>query len=494
MNKHTSGLLLLAILLSLPAMAQMHNFDLSRYKLPNFERRALETNFNLHGQNFQGKIQDHPIFGDQKSTNNNYYSNFYLDYHHILNTASKQKETQMGLNFSSDFYKSKGNNQQFTTNRIQPSLYYRGVNRRYYSGLMFYETNLDLNYQYHRNAINIKNSGDPTNKNKMRNQTLSASVPLKWGLGRIEQVQDARHAIYLFDELAQIDRVNPDKTDEQIIEFASLISQLKNKRFLDARLRKIAELESVDSFLLAKNYLNQQDGRYFATLNDYWTYGNSPMRQSGTRYAAVVTPGYYIFDHYSPDNGSYYTPSDYTLSAFLLNGGFELRREKPLNLLWQNSIDLHGYAGIIEGKFKNDILSSDYKIRIPNIRLGYFQTFGYYPNTRTDIKFGYSAQYVKLFDKTDAQNDIVGFEEQGIKLATNLSVNYYFSPQLRFNLTSSFFYAWQELGREVIINFDELAASSFMLNYLHTETSAADLFKVRQIQNTFRISLSYSFF
>jgi hypothetical protein len=101
--------------------------------------------------------------------------------------------------------------------------------------------------------------------------------------------------IYIYDELARIGRSGTTKNDNEVVELAELISRLNNERFFDARLRRMEEIESVDSFLLANDHVIQQDARYFTTLNDFWIYGNAPVRNSGNRISLVFLPGYMFF-------------------------------------------------------------------------------------------------------------------------------------------------------------------------------------------------------
>ena len=320
-----------------------------------------------------------------------------------------------------------------------------------------------------------------------------ANIPLKLGIGRIEQVQDARHAISVFKELSKIERITPDKTDEQIIEFARLISQLKNERFFDSRLRKIAEIESIDSFLISKNYVSEQDAKYFTTLSDFWTYGNKPSRNSGTRLSGAFLPAYYFFDYYNIGDGIYLNTRVHNLNALLLKGGFELKHEKPINLIWQSSIDLNCYAGLIEGKLHDKSNSYDNKLRIPNIQLGLYHTIGFFPNTRTDMSFRYSVQYVQLFDKTDVQNEILSAEGESTKAAADLTLNYYISPKFRVNAKASAYYIWQDSKDEVTINFDNVVGSNYLRSY-YTSNTNIEYFKVKEIVNVFSISLIYSIF
>jgi hypothetical protein len=251
----------------------------------------------------------------------------------------------------------------------------------------------------------------------------------------------------------------------------------------------------VDSFLISNNYISEQNAKYFTTLSDFWAYGNRPLRSSGTRFSGAILPGHYYYDFSNPGDGFYFDVGKYSLSALLLGGGIEIKHERPINLFWQNSIDLNCYAGIIEGKLNDKTNSVDNKLRIPNIQLGFYQTIGFYPNTRTDISFGYSVQYVQLFDKTDLQNEILGAEGKGAKAATDLSINYYISPKFRLKVSSSFFYIWQESIDEVDINFENNARNSFLLSNFTSNTNVQmDYFKEKEFRHSSRISLIYSIF
>ena len=134
-------------------------------------------------------------------------------------------------------------------------------------------------------------------------------------------------------------------------------------------------------------------------------------------------------------------------------------------------------------------------MRIPNVQLEFFQTIGFYPNTRTDVSLGYSVKYVQLFDKTDLDNDIYGVGGRGIKASADLSVNYYFSPKFRLNMASSVYYIRQDSGDNAIINFEDIVGSNYLLsNFRSIINGYPDYYKKNEIVNSFRISLIYSIF
>ncbi len=497
MNKLKLGLLVFAANFFLFGFSQLNDFDLSTYKLPDLERRSLETNFNISGYNHYEKTPYPPtVYVNRQTGTSQYNGNISLDYNHFLNNTKYQRRSNFGLAVSSYFSNRKEDKElMYKNSDITPVFYFQRDNRKYYDEKSFLETDLILNYQYEKGYVLSKNIYGSEAKDKLQTHTLFVQAPVKFGNGRIEQVQDAKQAIYIYKELSKVDRMSPDKTNEQILEFAKLISQLKNKRFFDSRLRRIADIESVDSFFTAKNYIKESDATYFTTLSDYWEYGNGPVRSSGTRFSIVLLPEFNFYDYSNPGGGMYYRPGKYSLGALSLNGGMEFKHEKPINLFWQNSLDLNCYFGIIEGKLNDKTYSFKDKIRIPNIQLSIFQTIGFYPNTRTDISIGYSVQYVQLFDKTNLQNEIQGAEGKGAKAATDISVNYYISPKFRLNIASSFYYIWQDSKDRVTINFDNVAESDYLSGNIPTIANGYIYnFKNKEFTNNFVISLIYSLF
>jgi len=460
MNKLSFGFLLFATILFHKGFCQLSEFDLSKYYLPELDRRALETRFNFWGTNNFFKAPTQSMYYTKLRDSKGVSANLNLIYSHYHNSAEYQKESNVGLDFLSNFLSEKTDNYYYKSSSITPFFFLQSDNRKYFNQKSFYETNFEMYYQYANSNEFIEWTNDSFDrKDNVQSHSFLAYVPLKFGAGRIEQVQDARHAVYLFEELSKIDRISSDKSNEQIIDFARHISKLKNKRFFDSRLRRMSEIESVDSFLVSKNYVSESDARYFTTLSDFWEFGNRPLRNNGTRIAAAIVPGYYYYDYNNPGNGFFLNSAEYSISAFLLDAGIEIKYEKPINLLWQNSIEIKGFAGIVEANINDKAFSTKDKLRIPNFNLGFNQTIGFYPNTRTDISFRYSIQYVQLFDKTDFQNEIYGVEGVGAKAETYLSLNYYISPKFRLRISSFFYYIWQDSEDEVIINFDNLAGS-----------------------------------
>ena len=319
---------------------------------------------------------------------------------------------------------------------------------------------------------------------------------LKAGIGRIEPVQDARHAVYILQELADIARVSTDKSTEEILEFARLISELKNERFFDARLKRIYELQMVDSFLLAQDYLLEYDAAYFATLADFWANGGSPQRLSGQRISLAFIPDYL----YEWNKDDFIMPNDYEdtykRNTIGIYGGVEYVREKPINLTWQNSIDAALYYGWTQQKDINEYggpspsETLERTIRLPLLQAGFAQRFGYFPNTRTSARAGYNLQYVHFFDATDVPNKVQGREGNGLRLGGNFNMNYYFSPQLRFSANWEMIFIWQDSDDGVSLDYFFRPGQHGPIPHLSNYND----FMKRGVGHMFTAGFTYSFF
>ncbi|MBK6283081.1 MAG: hypothetical protein IPF54_10840 [Draconibacterium sp.] len=83
-----------------------------------------------------------------------------------------------------------------------------------------------------------------------------------------------------------------------MVEFSTLISQLKNKRFFDSRKQKEAELVALDSFLVNKGIVDEKSIKYFTGLEDIWVFGGLQIRESGKQVLFSITWLYFgkVFD------------------------------------------------------------------------------------------------------------------------------------------------------------------------------------------------------
>jgi hypothetical protein len=494
-------------------LGQYNNFNLSDYKLPDLKRKTLDTYFNLSGNNGTIKFNTN-YYGDnshQKTNSNTLNGDIRLNYSSFINSPTLQRESNLSTQFSilnehkktsstllnSGYGYGGYDYTNYDNEAVQKSLHYYPairyslINRNYYKPNYFHETNVVVNYSFYRLKSTRKDQSENYTDTHTTNN-FAAYLPLKIGIGRIEPIQDARHALYILEELKKANRLSADLSNEEIIQLASHISQLKNERFFDTRVRQMQEIESIDSFMVANNYIAQQDARYFTTLTDIWMYGNQPQRNSGTRISAALYPGYSFANQKGISEGDFEGELKQSANAFYIHGGFEFLREKPMNLYWQNTISLNAYAGTIRGNYQTSFGVDELTINMPNLLFSFAQTIGYYPNTRTDFQFSYSARYLQMIDNNKNDESILGMEGKGVAAGAHLSINYYVTPRLRINAVTALRYMWQDNYLNIPVGSLHPLNHHAIINNFAFEPDNTSI--ERNLTHFFEIRLIYSIF
>jgi hypothetical protein len=450
----------LACLFSLQLKAQT-DFNLSDYKNPDYQYRSLDFGLGLTGNNSINK-KDYPYNYSNKINNNSFNGNLTSNYFSIKNSEYYQGSQNYWFNFSTF---GSNNKTEAGSSTISESTYKQnsqylsiGVNssnRFYNSKKRFIETNLIFSGEL-GNLTNKTTSDTKTYpynyKNQSGNYRMSASIPLLVGTGRIEEVQDARLAVYILDDLLKSGDLTRTPDKEEILALSEFITQTKNQRFFDSRIRKIAEITAIDSFLTANGLKGQSDASYYTLINDNWDNSNGPVRATGRRFSIGITPGFSTeFDKsidYSVDTTSStafsYLKSKNTdqLDSWNLDAIAQFVCERPINLTWQRSTTASmGYSlynsNSIYKTYNDDVLTVEIKEseKTPNFSVGITHSYGYYPNSRTSIKFGANAFLQQYWhDRKTDDGLTINNDETNINSNLFLNCNYYFSPQLRFSV------------------------------------------------------------
>lgn len=447
-------MLITAAFSALSAQAQYETFRLSDYKNPDYLYQSLMLNFAFNNElNF---------FNNSYLSDMN-YNDFSLglnvggDYLRFSNSLKRQSDLRISLNTGIN-YSSSGNTnsepvQEYKSNDVMHAEQLRiDLAERFYNQKRnYFEVNMKLNSNYDANSRDTENETDTTrysseyNRKNFRN---SVSASLLVGKGRIEQVQDARLALYLLDDLHRLNRDKRVATDEEVIELAKLITTLKNKRFFDDRLRKIAEITAIDSFMQKKGIAGVKDAGYFTSLNDNWIYANNPARYSGYR-AFTGVEANLLFTNINtqteilePSLKHIKSINTETKTGLFFVAG--IRSEKPLNISWQKSVGIKGRLGMKQEfnsleEFETavtDTTTKIYRESIPSIGIQADWGYGFYPNSRTWLEFDWSLvgemnkrkEGTSKDDKTDLRNDIY------LYTGPDLSAYYYISEKIRLSL------------------------------------------------------------
>lgn len=438
--------------------AQNTTFRLADYKNPDYLYQSLDLNFGL---NSNAGIDNVTGFNSKTLKSFSLGSQAGASYSRYFNSAKAQCEFRARFNAGIG---SASSNNQYTsgTNDIESKaksmnhnefLNLEGLHRFYNPGQGYFELN---------GALTINNMGNSGNWDVNQGGALSTSQETKdknfnnqirgsflIGKGRIEQVQDARMALYLLDDLYSLNRVKRQVTDQDVTALAQLITKLKYKRFFDNRLREIAEITAIDSLLQQSGLVSAADATYFTSLNDNRSYANNPIRGSGHRIYTGLEAGfnyeyqYTNLDKIVPEDLVEERTSKDRMAAFRWVAGYVY--EKPTSRNWQNFAHVNAGAGIkkfYENRVTNlepapETETNLYTDIAPSIDLSGDYGFGYYPNSRTWLTFRWylesSWQTVKEGETTSDKPDVTN--EFRIRTGPQFSAYYYLSEKLRLNLS-----------------------------------------------------------
>jgi hypothetical protein len=435
--------------------AQDSTFRLSDYKNPNYLYQTLDLNFGFNS------VFTFDNYANSEADSRNKTSLFSLNsgagavYSFYKNSPKTQAEKHISLDagIGSSSYTTKQENNDFEYKSGSFShaenLYLMGLRRSYNEKKQYFEVNGTMSALYnglsnHNEALNSGTINLEQESNQ-KNLNLNLTGAFLVGTGRIEQVQDARLAMFILEDLQTLNRANKVATDEDVLALAREITLLKYKRFFDNRLRKIAEITAIDAFLQKNGISGTTDAAYFTSLNDNWDFANNPIRNSGKRLFTGLEANYsYLYkntvdESIVPDN----EPNEYKLNQ--ANGGFYLVAgfisEKPKSLTWQNSSSVKigvGMQSRVETENEPDMEDETkyYMWTKPTVKLTADYGFGYYPNSRTWLTFKW-----RLLSGWDKEMD--GDSKDNLEDLQNIfytytgpqiNAYYYLSEKLRLSL------------------------------------------------------------
>lgn len=406
---------------SLSGFCQDKNFDLSKYKFPDYKRHELELNLRSNGYSRDNSWNETSASGNSTTqkggwADSNSQSNLGLSYSYESLTRKSIDRLYSSI-YGSYAYSMQDNFRQKEKNFNPEFGWQFGGSKDYYltEGKFFLEgfSNVGLSFSGTKKTIDemvdLKNSQN----------SFNISIGVGGGFGRKEKVSDLWQANYILENLRKQQLLIRELNDDDIFEFARHASKLKNKRFFDFRLRKIAELQSLDSILHKQGLIKDSDISYFNTLNDFWNFAEFPDRESGKILKFWLSPEYWNSNYKSLNSSSVNSNTTYLRS----NLSFECN--KQLNLFWERIVKLEIANVTLVGE------SGNYNNNNPKSQLESAVDLGcgFYPNTRTSLhtSFRYSLN-------EEPTNLLPGFQSKFWRNEISLGFygGYYISPQLQF--------------------------------------------------------------
>lgn len=417
---------------SLEGNAQDKNFDLSRYKFPDYKRHELEFNFYSSGSSNSYYSVFPPTVNRSETkfdrSDSNFNSIFKLGYSY--ENLTRKRIDHFYSSFTGRYDYSKSDYSEDKTKQSAPSFNWNftGLRRCYLTeDKVFFEglTDFQYNYNYRKSTNDVGTVS--TDISESRNSTLSVGMGI--GIGRIERVNDLWQGYYILEKLKQQNSFDRELQEKDIFEFARLISKLKNKRFFDARIRKIAELQALDSMMHQQGLMNKSDISYFTTLNDYWSFPIYFDRKSGRELKIQLLPE--ITNEYYKSNTN--APDSPTRANLVSKIQFDC--SKQINLFWERNahIDVNNTTlltknGDVPDSYPGNLIGT-------NISFGY----GFFPDSRTRLlgsinyQGGEQATSVNsIYSKSWFNNFRLNFEatyfiSPQLQITGNFSGNYWFS-------------------------------------------------------------------
>lgn len=467
MNKSIVSLLffLCTVFLGELLAQKYSDFDISFYYTPDIVRNQLDVNINA-GNSF---------YNHKATSDSSLYDNFNWlvspTFVRYRNTRSQYSLVQLSGQSTGDYSNNTFSMSQTENNRLllnnNVALAY---NQKFYNRRdLFVLFGIGSDYSRYLHRIETIRTGTGMNLNSINstgNNTFNFKPKVGFGLGRLESVEDAYQTIILLNELSQKNRLSRELDGNDIFKLAQHISRVKNKRFLDSRLRKIDEITAVDSFLVQHKFIDSSDARYFTTLYDMWEYGALNTRKSGQEFEIVFLPSTRldVVTERSIDTLSWKTRNN-DLNKYELN--FIYRYENPAHLNWQHSIEtsLGFYSSVQDMQVVSGLNNVDIEVKTQNkgSALNGRYGLGFYPDTRTYFSLAlvqnFSVDLYKDMNNADADFSKI-FQTYS---SANLSANYYFSPQLRISASVGVGYNYK---KEAELRYSHLSGGfTINLNY-----------------------------
>src|SRR5688500_3054 len=446
MRKLTTGnflslLFCLCTALSSNAQIDFRNFRLDTFRLPDINRKALVGSGSLNGQ-YRG-IENRSQFNtDQRRSS--FIPNLDLDYDHLINTRPLQIERSIDLNQSfSSIHDKQIDNDEFSKTSFNSFFAYSSTMRKYREH-KFFQTGLSGSFSYDYDRERLTEASLVT-LTKLKDFSIHLNPSIGFGQGRLEPVSTVAMAMFILKDAEELGLDLTSVTAEDIYSFASLMTQVSNRRIFDSRRMRIAELRDLYAFMLSQDWVLENDPGYFTVLTDNWFYAPFFLRQSGSRWTYLFQPELLL----SHNENGLFTQNVIESQEYSLNFIVDYRKYRPVSLFFDT---WHSHTATLriadnETNSQFPVPLSDYGLfRLEN-RLGQ----SWFPSTRTSIlgsihlNYSYS-RFIDPFIAGDVNSD-----QHVINTGASLVANYFLSYRTQLTVNGIIQYGYSSGGRSVPI-------------------------------------------
>ncbi len=379
--------LLFVLLTTLRGTAQIDSFDLRNFVLPDEMLKTLDFSGKVYGFNSETKKSS-----GAPNFEKGFKTDFSLRFYRFKNSLRHQKTASI---FLRDYLRAYRKTDGFTYGRYSfdhtAQLTINTMNRRYFRSNAFGGIGL-ITQALQGKTTRVPSSSPQT----MRSATLNVGVPIEFGVGRVENITSAWHAVRLLKDLEDEHLLAHSPTEEDILSLAEGIADSRYRRVFDERIGRKERLKEID-YYLKNSHLVRHDGiDYFTTLYDSYLYGlgGQSDRLSGHRLSLKMT----IWKVLHEQKKNFLAETSYV-------------SYHPINQYWQVNYSVNFFAG------QNYFFSTKTD---DNLSLNVYCFVGYYPNSRTSLTGAISYIHQDLFNiKKNRAHPFYG----------NINARYYLSPR-----------------------------------------------------------------
>lgn len=429
-----------SLTISLTTKAQFESINLNAYKATNYKYKTLGTQLNaVNRGSYSNSKASSDYFSSKSSSNLTDISGAgYLDFSFTRYNRSYQGHQRINLGGSSNFsdysnnYSAQSpfdNFESSSKRNSNSSAFFLDIysHSRFFLDSDFYwgftlSSNQAYANSYSKTEYDTENTKQSANQYNSRNRGK-----LQFGKGRVENVTDARLAIYILDDLLKQGRLSRTPSENEVFAFADFINKTLNTRVIDSRIKRIKESVAIDSFLVSQKLSTNTDGLYFGLINDNWNYARTQYWDTGSEWYFGLSPFINYSNRFNKLTQEDVTKTRSELSEYGLSfdAGYSSRWINGLK--WINGYNLNASFNI----FKYDTVGSYYNgyrnYKSISGMINYFTT--YLPNTRTSITGSAGLEATKYL------GDNV-YDELIIKPNISGNCNYYFSEKLRLGINA----------------------------------------------------------
>jgi hypothetical protein len=407
-----------------PNSFKIKDYSLRDYVAPDIRYKRFEL-----GTRFNGSGNQH---GDNNTINYGGNVQLGLDTYKNLTNYQGSGYTSFIVNYSGSASKATSNKSALFSPQI--SFGHTSVNRMYNSNDRFIGIHPEIQ-TYYNSFWREQTSGSNVSTIKQRNQSYNGSLVLSVGTGRIQPVKAARQAMDILISLEKYNRLSKNPSKAQIDSLAKIANSIAYKRFYDYRFKRIYQLEELDKGIEQLDLVENRDMVYAANLSDIWNYGRTYSRGSGTRYEVGFIPFADYTNNFSDDE---IIKNENSQTTYGLSGFAGWIKQTPVNYAWQSDFSvILSYDISTKQNEQVSPTPSESENKTSSQILGTRWTLGYYPNTRTEVRFG---PFINLSAaKISSIQNGNSFDSEYFGMATGAGFEsyYYISPRFRLGIEAA---------------------------------------------------------